>query len=350
MSDDTKDNELQSWIDPELEARVVAWVLGEASAFEAAELERIIAEKPELGIFKRRMETVHGLLGAATRMEMDPMRLAEERRRKLLERLGATGSGEAAAVVAMPETEVRRKIPWGKVVGIAACLFIIMVLLASISQPAFTGVQIRSAATKKAAEDREAALEKMQQGFDTGGTAQTAHTTAPMGGQQNIAIAAPVRMDRLLALESLKSMARNQTDDLDDEGKALKTANQNGAADFAGKSNDAGALAGATRPTERDVAQYHFEKDRLEHDYTPSDALGALGDKAEHIIVGRERNLQQQGQLAEKQLGRKEYEERDIPAASLPGAMEGRGGAEENLTTNNQVRGAEAREGPPMPR
>ena len=39
--DDKKPNsEMRAWIEPELEARVVAWVAGEASAFEVAELER----------------------------------------------------------------------------------------------------------------------------------------------------------------------------------------------------------------------------------------------------------------------------------------------------------------------
>ena len=45
----TKNNEgPQPWIDPALEARVVASVLGETSAFEAAELDRVLAENPEL--------------------------------------------------------------------------------------------------------------------------------------------------------------------------------------------------------------------------------------------------------------------------------------------------------------
>ena len=35
-------------LDAELEARIVAWVAGEASAFEAAELERLCAARPEV--------------------------------------------------------------------------------------------------------------------------------------------------------------------------------------------------------------------------------------------------------------------------------------------------------------
>ena len=34
----------------EMEARIVAWVAGEASAFEVAELERLVAAQPELAI------------------------------------------------------------------------------------------------------------------------------------------------------------------------------------------------------------------------------------------------------------------------------------------------------------
>ena len=55
MNDDKNHPKPQAWIDPALEARIVASVLGETSAFEAAELERAIAENPELGLFKRRI-------------------------------------------------------------------------------------------------------------------------------------------------------------------------------------------------------------------------------------------------------------------------------------------------------
>ncbi len=48
--------------DERLEARIVAWVLGEASAFEAEELARLCAERPDLEAFRRRTEKLHGLL------------------------------------------------------------------------------------------------------------------------------------------------------------------------------------------------------------------------------------------------------------------------------------------------
>jgi len=74
----------------ELEARVVAWISGEASAFEAAELERLITDKPELAIFKRRMQAIQGLVAEAVRPEKDPLRLSPDRRGKLLQELGVT--------------------------------------------------------------------------------------------------------------------------------------------------------------------------------------------------------------------------------------------------------------------
>ncbi|MCF6314570.1 MAG: hypothetical protein L3J39_19130, partial [Verrucomicrobiales bacterium] len=57
-----KEEPLHPWIEPELEARIVALVLGEASDFEREELERLIEEKAELAMFKKRMQAVHGLL------------------------------------------------------------------------------------------------------------------------------------------------------------------------------------------------------------------------------------------------------------------------------------------------
>ena len=55
-------DELQTWIEPELEARMVAMLLGEASDFEVEELERLMEERPELVVFRRRLEAVQGLL------------------------------------------------------------------------------------------------------------------------------------------------------------------------------------------------------------------------------------------------------------------------------------------------
>lgn len=58
MNDDNNPD-LQALSETALEARLVAVVLGEASAFERAELERVIAQRPEFAVFQRRIEAVH---------------------------------------------------------------------------------------------------------------------------------------------------------------------------------------------------------------------------------------------------------------------------------------------------
>jgi secreted protein with Ig-like and vWFA domain len=123
---------------PELEARIVAWVLGEASAFEIAELERCIAEDPSLAVFKRRIEAVHGLVGAASSPEAKTLRMSPEKRAKLLVAMGANvagfaepGSGSATPATATNDGSVavyplqgrRTRIPvWA--FSVAACLLV----------------------------------------------------------------------------------------------------------------------------------------------------------------------------------------------------------------------------------
>jgi Mg-chelatase subunit ChlD len=128
MNHDDHTPDLQPHIDPELEARIVAWVAGEASAFEIAELTRLIGEKPELGIFKRRIEAVHGLAGEAVRPDQEPLHLSAERRAKLLQTLGApeaksaqpTGAKVAAPNFAATKKSHRKDRQW--LFAIAACL------------------------------------------------------------------------------------------------------------------------------------------------------------------------------------------------------------------------------------
>ncbi len=86
---------------PETEARLVAWVAGEASAEEAAALERLAAANPAVREFQRQMEEVWGLVVEGMRAESEPVRLAPERREKLLATLRAPRTG--AAPVALRE-------------------------------------------------------------------------------------------------------------------------------------------------------------------------------------------------------------------------------------------------------
>lgn len=122
--------------DAELEAQIVAWVAGEASPFMIAALESAVATRPELAVFKRRIEAVHGLVSVAARPDREPLRLSPERRAKLLQMIdvaepaAATPKNPAApakpSVLMMPGARKRSQPFWTKdwFYSAAACLAI----------------------------------------------------------------------------------------------------------------------------------------------------------------------------------------------------------------------------------
>ena len=115
---------LQPWTDPELEARVVALVLGEASDFEREEIERLIREKPELGVFQRRIAAVHGLLGQGyTSKPEERWRMVPERRARVLGALGLKSKpGKATAILRQGGGSGRRFPATRVILAAAACL------------------------------------------------------------------------------------------------------------------------------------------------------------------------------------------------------------------------------------
>ncbi|MEK6230428.1 MAG: hypothetical protein N2A42_01065, partial [Luteolibacter sp.] len=63
---------LQPVPDEHLEARITAYILGEASPFEAAEIESLIEKSPELKLFASRTRTLHALLKDAETTSNSP--------------------------------------------------------------------------------------------------------------------------------------------------------------------------------------------------------------------------------------------------------------------------------------
>jgi Mg-chelatase subunit ChlD len=102
--------------DEALEARIIAWVLGESSPFEAAELETLCERQPEWRVFQRRMMTLHGLLGEATKSAAaEDWKISDEKRDKLAELIGGRDAKTA--------TPKRRPRVWLKrYAALAACL------------------------------------------------------------------------------------------------------------------------------------------------------------------------------------------------------------------------------------
>ena len=125
--------------DPEVEreARIVAWVLGEASPFEVAELERLVASEPALAAFRRRILAVHGLLGESQReRRADTLRLSPERRAKLRTAFGDPTSPADVPVAIPPKTAAAPRRSFGPgwkslrlYFGVtAACMLVFMVV------------------------------------------------------------------------------------------------------------------------------------------------------------------------------------------------------------------------------
>jgi len=125
-------DDLQSFIEPELEARLVALILGEASAFEVEELDRILKKRPEVALAKQRLEEAHGLLGQAMGQTEDDgeWKLSTGRREKVL----AVFSEGARDCDDSQSKERRISIAqWRSIHATAASLMVAVVVLALVA-------------------------------------------------------------------------------------------------------------------------------------------------------------------------------------------------------------------------
>ncbi|RYD38743.1 MAG: hypothetical protein EOP85_16885, partial [Verrucomicrobiaceae bacterium] len=132
--------------DDPVEARIVAWVLGEASAFEAAEIERLCAEKPELLVFRRRMRELHGLLTEAEAEQPDETWKLPAEKRQAIEEL--FGREEAVSAEVAREKRINHT---GRraFLAIAACVtvtfFVVRLLPTGYEAEALLEIRPRSA-------------------------------------------------------------------------------------------------------------------------------------------------------------------------------------------------------------
>lgn len=98
-------------IEPELEARIIAMVLGEASDFERDELLRLIEERPELAEFLRQMQRAHGLLLEVGEGEVSPAshnwKLPTEKRNAVLAAIRGDAGVHKASTNGAPTTPLR---------------------------------------------------------------------------------------------------------------------------------------------------------------------------------------------------------------------------------------------------
>ena len=121
-----KDTPFDTVGDEPVEARIVAWVLGEASAFEAAELERLCEERPELLVFRRRMRALHGLLTEAEAAEKDHSWKLPVEKRQVLDEI--FGEEKVCRLDSQKELRIRRA-GLRAFFAIAACVLLAVVVL-----------------------------------------------------------------------------------------------------------------------------------------------------------------------------------------------------------------------------
>ena len=167
MNDDT-DKPLNTVGDDALEARITAWVLGEASSFEAGELEKLCAADPALGLFERRLRALHGLV--AEDFKAGPAaewKLSVARRAKITDLLGV----EPAVVekIAARRRKSRGPSMRGLILALAACVvlgFISISLIRGVGKSAkfetysmMAESQVKASASERAAARDEALAE-----------------------------------------------------------------------------------------------------------------------------------------------------------------------------------------------
>lgn len=120
--------------DDAVEARIVAWVLGECSALESADLERLCEDRPELFAFRCRMNILHqSLIPFETTPEEPAWKLPLAKRKKL----DAIFKEESRARTSWTKMAVQFRPSSRTLIALAACLVFAAVVISITSQALF---------------------------------------------------------------------------------------------------------------------------------------------------------------------------------------------------------------------
>ncbi len=119
MSKDQHNGDTPKGIDEALEVRIVAWLLGEASEFEQAELEAMVRDDAAVRAFHGEMKALVGDARSAHGMDgpgEEDWKLPDDRRDKVLAELGATPSRKKSSSGALmghwPGAAIKRRMQW----------------------------------------------------------------------------------------------------------------------------------------------------------------------------------------------------------------------------------------------
>jgi len=122
---------LEPWNDPKVEALVVAAILGEASDFEMAEVERLCQEHPEMALFFERMRNLHRYLDEIhdrEEKEEDAWQLPKDKREALLNKIQTESEPTSRPVHQSNQSQGRKKSRRRvrALMMVAACLVVTM--------------------------------------------------------------------------------------------------------------------------------------------------------------------------------------------------------------------------------
>ena len=254
---DESDKPLSPVGDDALEARIVAWVLGEASSFEAAELEKRCAEDSALRLFEHRMRVLHGLIAEDVTAGPDAeWKLSEAKRSKITDLLGVD---EAAEFV--PAAKTNRYFARRILLAAAACLMISVITYSTFETGGIKG-QARPEASLSPA-DRPKNAVPFQESSGVPSKApdskySTLWSNSPMTAKPPATAAKPEARSELQAPQAPAAQAA---------GGEMRGYEAAGAAGGRGRSQDLAALGAIRR-----------NKDSLA-DVAPESAGDALGSK-----------------------------------------------------------------------
>ncbi len=167
---------LEPYHDPATEARLVAMLLGEASDYEQAELEALLAEDAGLRELYARLEEVHGLLRASESMDSTAApgtdwKLPPERREAVLGALAAMPEGgDDGASPTPPDTTGATRRPnklllWWSGLGAAAVAVIAALMLRSTYSLHAGGAVAAEAAGSDSGRDRSPQQQRQTRAF-----------------------------------------------------------------------------------------------------------------------------------------------------------------------------------------
>ena len=139
MGKDGDSDDLESGLNPELEAQIVALIHGELSGEALAAVEAELAKDPAAEVYRERMEFVHQMLGEVSGREEDKeWTLAPERRAHLLETFSTAGASESGQEIvdleSLREKRARRagrRMMW----SVAACFVFSLFLVTLVTEP-----------------------------------------------------------------------------------------------------------------------------------------------------------------------------------------------------------------------